>query len=95
MGTSKIQAGPYELSAPRKLDSLFSEAGLNVLESGEVDCPFKYPDFETYWHAQFSAGPLQSALRVFNEEQLKTTARDAAKAFRLDNGAILIQPNIF
>jgi len=88
-------AGPYELSAPGKLDSLFSEAGLSVLESGEVDCPFKYPDFETYWHAQFSAGPLQSALRVVSEEQLKTAARDAAKAFRLDNGAIHIQPNIF
>lgn len=88
-------AGPYELSSPGKLDGLFSEAGLNVLESGEVDCPFKYPDFETYWQAQFSTGPLQSALRVISEEQLKTTARDAAKAFRLDNGAILIQPNIF
>lgn len=66
-----------------------------MLESGEVDCLFKYPDFETYCQAQFSTGPLQSALRVVSEEQLKTTARDAAKAFRLDNGAILIQPNIF
>jgi hypothetical protein len=33
-------AGPYELSAPGKLEGLFTKAGLNVLKSGEVDCPF-------------------------------------------------------
>jgi SAM-dependent methyltransferase len=88
-------AGPYELSAPGKLEGLFAEARLNVLESGEGDCPFNYPSFEMYWRGNVAAGPLQSALRVINEEQLKAAARDATEAFRLDNGAILIQPNIF
>jgi SAM-dependent methyltransferase len=88
-------AGPYELSAPGNLEGLFTKAGLNVLKSGEVDCPFSYPDFETYWQAQFSAGPLQNALRVVSEEQLKTATGDAVEPFLLDNGSILIQPNIF
>lgn len=88
-------AGTYELSTPGKLEGLFEKAGLNVIETGEVDCPFNYPDFETYWQAQFSGGPIQSALRVVSEEQLGTAACDAANAFRLDNGAIHIQPNIF
>ncbi len=88
-------AGPYELSAPGKLEGLFAEAGLNVLKSGEVDCPFNYPDFETYWRGNVAAGPLQSALRVVNEELLKVAAREAAEPFRLDNGVILIQPNIY
>jgi hypothetical protein len=74
---------------------LFVEAGLNVLESGEVDCQFSYPDFETYWQAQFSAGPLQNALRVVSEEQLRAATGDAVEPFLLDDGAILIQPNIF
>ena len=40
--------GPFELSAPGKLEGLFEEAGLKVLESSEVDCPMYYPDFETF-----------------------------------------------
>jgi len=87
--------GPFELSAPGKLEELFAEAGLNVLESGEADCPFNYPDFETFWQANIAAGPFQSMLRVVSEEQLKSAVRDAAEPFRLDNGSILIQPNIF
>ncbi len=87
--------GPFELSAPGKLEELFAGAELNVLESGEVDCPFSYPDFETFWQGNVAAGPLQGALRVVSEEELKSAVRDAAKAFRLDDGGILIQPNVF
>lgn len=87
--------GPFELSAPGKLEGLFEEAGLKVLESSEADCPFNYPNFETFWQANVAAGPFQGMLRVVSEEQLKSAVREAAKAFRLDNGGILIQPNIF
>ena len=87
--------GPFELSTLGKLEELFAEAGLKVLESGEVDCPFNYPDFETFWQANVAAGPFQSMLRTVSEEELKSVVRDAAETFRLDNGGILIQPNIF
>jgi len=87
--------GPFELSTPGKLEELFAEAGLKVLESGEVDCPFNYPDFETFWRGNVAAGPLQGVLRAVSEEELKSAVRDATETFRLDNGGILIQPNIF
>lgn len=87
--------GPFELSAPGKFEGLFAEAGLNLLESGEADCPFDYADFETFWQANVAAGPFQGTLRVVSEVRLKSAVRDAAEAFRLDDGSILIQPNIF
>ncbi len=88
-------AGPYELSAPGKLEGLFEEAGLRVLESGEVDCPFAYPDFETFWRAMIAAGPFQGMLRVISEEKLQSALRDSVAVFRLENGGFLIQPNAF
>lgn len=87
--------GPFELSEPGKLEGLFVEAGLKVLESGEADCPFSYPDFETFWRGNVAAGPFQGMLRVIREEQLRSAVRDAVEIFRLDNGGILIKPNIF
>jgi SAM-dependent methyltransferase len=88
-------AGPFELSAPGTLERLFEAAGLNVLESDEVDCPFTYPDFETFWRAQVAAGPLQGTLRVVSEAKLRSALRDTVEVFRLDNGGLLIQPNVF
>ncbi len=87
--------GPFELSTPGKLEELFAEAGLKVLEIGEVDCPFNYPDFETFWRGNVSAGPLQGLLQVVNEETLKAAAKNAVEEFILDNGGYLIQPNFF
>lgn len=87
--------GPFELSMPGMLESLFERAGLKVLKSGEVDCPFHYPDFETFWRAQNSAGPFQGALQVTGKEKLQSAIREAIEAYRLDDGTILIQPNAF
>lgn len=88
-------AGPYELSGPGKLGGLFEEAGLRVIESGEVDCPFSFPDFKTFWKAQVSAGPFQRAMRAAGDEKLKSAAYKAVDPFRHADGSILIQPNVF
>jgi SAM-dependent methyltransferase len=87
--------GPFELSMPGKLESLFANAGLKVLKEGEVDCPFHYPDFETLWRAQDSAGPFQNALQAAGKEKLRLAIREAIEPHRLDDGAIHIQPNVF
>lgn len=87
--------GPFELSAPGVLTSLFLEVGLNVLEIGEVDCPFSYPDFETFYRATSSAGPFQGLLQVVGEEKLIAVLREAVEPFRLDGRGYLIQPNYF
>ena len=87
--------GPFELSAPGKLEGLFTEAGLNVLESDEVNCPFSYSNFETFWQANVGIGPFQGVLRVVSEEKLKSALRDAVEPFCLDNGEIHIQRNVY
>jgi SAM-dependent methyltransferase len=88
-------AGPFELSMPGVLASLFGQAGLEVLASGEVDCPFRYPDFETFWRANASPGPVQGAIRAAGEERIRAAVCEAAEPFLLDDGRIEIQPNVF
>jgi hypothetical protein len=88
-------AGPFELSMPGKLESLFAEAGLQVIKSGEVDCPFHFPDFETFWRGSLAAGPMQGAIRAIGQEMLKQVLCEATEAFRQEDGSIHIQPNIF
>ncbi len=88
-------AGPFELSMPGVLASLFEEASLKVVMSGEVDCPFQYPDFETFWRANASAGPLQGAMRVAGEKRIRAAIREAVEPFLMKDGGIEIRPNVF
>jgi SAM-dependent methyltransferase len=87
--------GPFGLSAPGKLEGLIEEAGLQVLESCEVNCPFSYSDFGVFWQGNVAAGPLQSLIRTIGEEKLKAVLREAVESFRTDNGGFNITPNIF
>ena len=87
--------GPFELSVPGKLEDLFTEAGLTNLKSEEVNCPFEYADFESFWYGNASAGPFQGMLQTVSEDKLKSAVRAALNDFLLDDGRILIQTNIF
>jgi hypothetical protein len=71
------------------------EAGLKLLESGEVNCPSSYPDFETFWRGHIAGGNSQAAARIIGTEKLKATMQEAVKAFQTDDGRIEIAPNIF
>jgi ubiquinone/menaquinone biosynthesis C-methylase UbiE len=87
--------GPFELSGANKLESLFNEAGLTNIESGEANCPFEYKDFDTMWYGNFSAGPIQGMLKVVSEKKIKSAFKDASKNFVLDDGRYLIPQNVF
>ncbi|AWW00154.1 class I SAM-dependent methyltransferase [Arcticibacterium luteifluviistationis] len=87
--------GPFELSVSNKLASLFAEAGLTNIASGEVNCPFEYANFETFWYGNVSAGPFQSMLQLVSENELKSAVKEAVNPFRLEDGRILIPQNIF
>lgn len=87
--------GPFELSMPDKLESLFSEAGLDNITSGEINCPFEYDDFETFWYGNVSAGPFQGMLKMVSENELKSAVREAVNSFHLEDGRIFIPQNIF
>ncbi len=87
-------AGPFGLSTPGTLEGLIEEAGLTVLETHEVDCPFSYPDFETFWKATIAGGPPQRMLRIIGEKQLKSVLEEAVEPYRTDDGFV-IAPNYF
>ncbi len=90
-----IGGGPFELSVPDKLEALFAEAGLTNIESREVNCPFEYNDFDSFWYGNVSAGPFQGMLQMVSENELKLAVREAVNSFRLDDGRIFIPQNIF
>ena len=87
--------GPFELSMPNKLEALFAEAGLTNIESGEVNCPFEYDNFESFWYGNVSAGPFQGMLQMVSEHELKSAVREAVNSFYLADGRIFIPQNIF
>jgi SAM-dependent methyltransferase len=80
--------GPFALSAAGALESLVEQAGWKVTESCEVDCPFEYKDLDAHWQAQRSAGPLQSALRVVDEERLRAAVEQAVEPYRTNTGGV-------
>ena len=87
--------GAFELSAPGKLEGLIEQAGLQVTESSEVNCPFDYPDFETCYLAQTSSGPMRGFIKILGEEKLRAVIWEAVQPFRSDDGRIEIAPNLF
>lgn len=95
MPKSTKSAGPFELSLPGKLEGLFTEAGLKNIKSYEVNCPFEYSNFESFWYGNASAGPFQGILNIISEDKFKSLVRDAVNDFILDDDRILIQKNIF
>ncbi|MEN8247909.1 MAG: class I SAM-dependent methyltransferase [Bacteroidota bacterium] len=87
--------GPFELSMSGVLEDLFNEAGFTNIMMSEVNCPFEYIDFDTFWYANASAGPFQGIMQIVGEDKLKMTVSEAVKDFTLDDGRILFQTNMF
>jgi len=83
--------GPFALSTAGALENLVAQAGWNVIASDVVDCPFEYPDLETHWRAQKSAGPLQAALKSVNATQLRAAVDEAIKPFQTSTGGVRLQ----
>lgn len=82
--------GPFALSGTRILEGMMEDAGLKVLDSGEVDAPFQFADFEVMWRMVSSAGPIQSAKQVVSKRKLETAIMQAAEPFQTDKGEILL-----
>lgn len=87
--------GVFDLSVPGKLEGLIEQAGLQVIESSEVNCPFVYPDFESCYLATTSPGPMRGFVKVLGEEKLRAVIWEAVQPFRRDDSRIEISPNLF
>lgn len=89
--TPPTGGGPFALSAAGALENLVEQAGWKATASSVVDCPFEYPDLETHWRAQKSAGPLQAALKSVRETQLRAAVDEAIKPFWTSAGGVRLQ----
>jgi SAM-dependent methyltransferase len=86
--------GPFALSAPGRVEGLLQQAGLAPLTSGEVDCPFDFPDLETAVRGHMSAGPAAVAIRQAGVEAVQQAIAESLTPFRL-NGRGYRQCNRF
>lgn len=86
--------GPIALNTPGALETLLTNAGLRVLESGEVACTFIQPNADTAWRGFTSTGMLAPAIRAHGEGPVRAALAEAQRPFTRPDGTIR-QPNVF
>ncbi len=86
-----LGGGPFALSARGALEALFELTGMILVGSGEVDCCFDFPDLESHWRAQRSAGPVQAAIRSAGEGQVRMAVEKAVAPFRTSSGGVRLE----
>jgi SAM-dependent methyltransferase len=74
--------GPFALSAPGRVEALLEQAGLTPLSSGEVECPFEFPDLETALRGHMSSGPAAAAIRQAGDEAVRRAIAEVMTPFR-------------
>ncbi len=78
--------GPFALSAPGRVEGLLEQAGLAPLTSGEVNCPFEFPDLERAVRGNTAAGPAAAAIRQAGVDAVQRAIADALAPFRTSTG---------
>ncbi len=78
--------GPFALSAPGRVEALLQQAGLAPLTSGEVDCPFEYPDLGTAVRGNMATGPAAVAIRQAGAEAVRRAIAEVLAPFRMSDG---------
>jgi hypothetical protein len=62
--------------------------------SGEVSCPFIYPDLATGWRGQSSIGPFRRAIEIAGEKIVRDTFENVLERYRQPDGTYR-QDNVF
>ncbi len=86
--------GTFALSESGKMEALMGQGGLAVCASGDVSCPFMYPDDETAWKTINSSGPLATAVRAAGEEVIRQGVLASLESFKMPGGGYR-QENLF
>lgn len=87
--------GPFGLSTPGVLESLIEQASFRVMGRDEVNCPFHYADFETFWKANAAAGPIQAALRSVSADTLRANIQNGIQPYQRADGTIAMNNAFF
>jgi len=80
--------GPFALAKKGALEGLVEKAGLKVIGGSSTDTPFIYPDLETAWRGQNSAGPVQRVIRIVGEYALKAALKPVYEKHRMSSGEV-------
>jgi SAM-dependent methyltransferase len=87
-------AAPLAVSEPGVVESLLTAAGLEPQAAGEADCPFIFPDLDTGWRGQASAGPLQRVIQLVGEQKVRDVFDEVHESYRQPDGSYR-QENVF
>jgi SAM-dependent methyltransferase len=82
------------LSKPGALAAVVRQAGLRVADEGEVACPFVFPNVETSWRANASAGPNQLAVANSGEAAVRAAFAEADRTHTRPDGTVRYE-NVF
>lgn len=83
---------PLALSAPGVAEKLLQQVGLDLVEAGEIDCPFEFPTDEIFIKAFVSSGPAMRAIRAAGDEgQVHEALRQALLPYQRKAGGILMK----
>jgi SAM-dependent methyltransferase len=89
---------PLAISEPGVVEELLAHAGLVQAApgtgSGEVSCPFVYPNLATAWRGQSSIGPFRRAIEIAGEGAVRDTFVEVLKRHRQPDGSYR-QNNVF
>jgi hypothetical protein len=85
---------PGGLGEPGALAAVLTDAGLRVVEEGEVACPFVYPSAEVEWRATASVGPSQVAITHSGEEAVRVACVEVSRAYTRPDGSTRYE-NVF
>lgn len=76
------------LSRPRALATAVHQAGLRVVDEGEVACPFVFPDADVSWRANASAGPNQIAVAHSGEAAVRAAFAEVDRSHTRPDGSV-------
>lgn len=77
---------PLALSEPGVVERLLQQAELALTETGEVDCPFEYPDEDIALKAICSSGPVVRAIRAVGEQKVYDVVLSSLAPYKLSTG---------
>jgi hypothetical protein len=73
---------------------VLEQAGLRIVDEGEVDCPFVFPSTEVSWQANASAGPNQMAIAHSGEPAVRAAFAEADRDYTRPDGSVRYE-NVF
>jgi SAM-dependent methyltransferase len=88
------RGGPFRLSGPGVLERHLASAGIEVIGTGQVNCPFSYGDWHSFWHSARAARPAQLAIGRAGIDAVETATRRAVEPFIAGDGRIAFDPNV-